>query len=55
MNVLLDVLNIAKDKRYMVLDAVVPSPATSSSQDNMEHKHAFSLMGKKKVRIERTG
>ena len=52
MNVLLDVLNVAREKRYMVLDPVVPSPSSASAQDssnNHEHKHAFALMGKKRV------
>lgn len=40
-SVLLDVLNIAKEKRYMVLAHV--------SQDSPEHKTGTNLMAKKKV------
>ena len=41
MSVLLDVLNISKEKRYLVLAHV--------SQDGTESKPAIQLMAKKKV------
>ena len=41
MSVLVDVLNVAKEKRYMVLDPVVQEPP--------EARNAMHLMGKKKV------
>ena len=41
MSVLLDVLNIAREKHYMVLDAVQQEPP--------EPKLAFQLIAKKKV------
>lgn len=41
MGVLLDVLNIAKEKKYMFLDHV--------QQDTTEPKSAIHLMAKKKV------
>jgi hypothetical protein len=44
MSVLLDVLKIVKEKRYMVLDAV--------STDAPEAKHGFYAVAKKRVNIE---
>ena len=41
MSVLYDVLNIAKEKRYMVLDPV--------SQDPPENKSAMHMVSKRKV------
>ena len=43
MNVLLDVLNIAKEKRYMVLDPVQGEPP--------DNKMGFHLVAKKKVSL----
>ena len=43
MSVLFDVLNIAKEKRYMVLDPV--------SQDPPENKSAMHMVSKRKVSI----
>ena len=44
MSVLLDVLNIAKGKHYMVLDAV--------QQDHPESRTSMHLLAKKKVSIK---
>ena len=43
MSVLYDVLNIAKEKRYMVLDPV--------SQDPPENKSAMHMVSKRKVNL----
>ena len=46
MSVLLDVLNVAKEKRYMVLDPVVSQAQTPETH---EPKHAVTMLGKKRV------